>query len=115
MKGKSFPTFNPLGPEVVTSDELQASNLRLWCSVNGQIRQDDRTSDLLFGIDDLIWYLSQFMELVPGDIINTGTPFGVGLGMQPKNYLKPGDVVGAGIECIGTLHNKSIESPTRDC
>lgn len=115
MKGKSFPTFNPLGPEVVTSDELQASNLRLWCSVNGQIRQDDRTSDLLFGIDHLIWYLSQFMELVPGDIINTGTPFGVGLGMQPKNYLKPGDVVESGIECIGTLHNKCIESPTRDC
>ncbi len=115
MKGKSFPTFNPLGPEVVTSDELQASNLRLWCSVNGQIRQDDRTSDLLFGIDHLIWYLSQFMELVPGDIINTGTPFGVGLGMQPKNYLKPGDVVESGIECIGTLYNKCIESPTRDC
>lgn len=111
MKGKSFPTFNPLGPEVVTSDELTASDLRLWCSVNGQMRQDSRTSDLLFGVDYLVWYLSQFMELVPGDIINTGTPFGVGLGMQPKRYLKPGDVVEAGIECIGTLHNKCVASP----
>lgn len=113
MKGKSFPTFNPLGPEIVTSDELQASDLRLWCSVNGEMRQDDRTSELLFGVDYLIWYLSQFMELVPGDIINTGTPFGVGLGMRPKTYLKPGDVVEAGIECIGTLHNRCIDSPNR--
>lgn len=108
MKGKSFPTFNPLGPEIVTYDELQATNLRLWCSVNGESRQDDRTSNLLFGADYLVWYLSQFMELVPGDIINTGTPFGVGLGRQPQDYLKPGDIVESGIEFIGTLHNKCV-------
>jgi 2-keto-4-pentenoate hydratase/2-oxohepta-3-ene-1,7-dioic acid hydratase in catechol pathway len=112
MKGKSFPTFNPLGPTIVTGDELKASNLRLWCSVNGEMRQDDRTSNLLFGVDYLVWYLSQFMELMPGDIINTGTPFGVGLGMTPKMYLRPGDVIETGIENIGNLHNKCIATPT---
>jgi 2-keto-4-pentenoate hydratase/2-oxohepta-3-ene-1,7-dioic acid hydratase in catechol pathway len=106
MKGKSFPTFNPLGPEIVTSDQLQVENLRLWCSVNGELRQDDRTSNLLFGVNYLVWYLSQFMELFPGDVINTGTPFGVGLGMKPTAYLKAGDVVEAGIDGIGKLHNK---------
>ena len=110
MKGKSFPSFNPLGPEIVTSDELHASNLRLWCSVNGETRQDDSTSDLFFGIDHLVWYISQFMELFPGDVINTGTPFGVGLGMDPKTYLQPGDIVETGIECIGTLLNKCVET-----
>lgn len=110
MKGKSFPTFNPLGPEIVTSDSVNPSDLRLWCSVNGQIRQEDRTRDLLFGVDYLVWYLSQFMELSPGDVINTGTPFGVGLGMQPKTYLRPGDFVEAGIDSIGTLQNLCVET-----
>jgi 2-keto-4-pentenoate hydratase/2-oxohepta-3-ene-1,7-dioic acid hydratase in catechol pathway len=74
--------------------------------VNGELRQDDRTSNLLFGVNYLVWYLSQFMELFPGDVINTGTPFGVGLGMKPTAYLKAGDVVEAGIDGIGKLHNK---------
>lgn len=75
VKGKSFPTFNPIGPVIVTSDEIDASQLRLWCSVNGEMRQDSNTVDLLFGLDHIVWYVSQFMELHPGDIINTGTPF----------------------------------------
>ncbi len=108
MKGKSFPTFNPLGPEIVTTDSIDAYDLRLWCKVNGETRQDDSTKDLLFNIDYLVWYVSQFMELFPGDIINTGTPFGVGLGRKPIDYLKAGDFVEAGIEGIGTLHNKCV-------
>lgn len=110
MKGKSFPTFNPLGPEIVTNDELQHENLHLWSSVNGEMRQEDSTQGLLFGVDYLVWYLSQFMELFPGDIINTGTPFGVGLGRSPNNYLKVGDIVEAGIQGIGRLHNRCVEN-----
>ena len=108
MKGKSFPTFNPLGPTIVTRDEIDASNLRLWCSVNGEMRQDSNTNDLLFGIDHIVWYVSQFMELNPGDIINTGTPFGVGLGFKPPKYLKSGDVLQTGIENIGELHSQVV-------
>jgi 2-keto-4-pentenoate hydratase/2-oxohepta-3-ene-1,7-dioic acid hydratase in catechol pathway len=77
VKGKSFPTFNPMGPVIVTSDEFNPDDVRLYCSVDGEKRQDSRTSDLIFGIDHIVWYLSQFMELFPGDIINTGTPEGV--------------------------------------
>lgn len=108
VKGKSFPTFNPFGPEIVTGDEIDPTNLRLWCSVNGAMKQDSNTNDLLFGIDHIVWYLSQFMELFPGDIINTGTPFGVGLGFKPPVYLKVGDVLETGIEGIGTFTNKCI-------
>lgn len=106
VKGKSFPTFNPFGPEIVTGDEIDPTNLRLWCSVNGELKQDSNTNDLLFGIDHIVWYLSQFMELFPGDIINTGTPFGVGLGLKPPVYLKVGDVIETGIEGIGKFTNK---------
>ena len=108
VKGKSFPTFNPIGPEIVSGDEINASKLRLWCSVNGAMKQDSNTDDLLFGIKHIVWYLSQFMELFPGDIINTGTPFGVGLGLKPPVYLKAGDLVETGIESIGTLTNKCV-------
>ena len=108
VKGKSFPTFNPFGPEIVSGDEIDPSNLRLWCKVNGAIKQDSNTNDLLFGINHIVWYISQFMELFPGDIINTGTPFGVGLGLKPPVYLKVGDVVETGIEGIGTLTNHCI-------
>lgn len=103
VKGKSFPTFNPLGPYIETSDEINAAQLRLWCSVNDEMRQDSNTSDLLFNIDHLVWYISQFMELHPGDVINTGTPFGVGLGFNPPQYLKPGDVIRTGIEGLGEM------------
>ena len=105
VKGKSFPTFNPIGPEIVTGDEINPSNLRLWCSVNGVMKQDSNTDDLLFGINHIVWYISQFMELCPGDIINTGTPFGVGMGFKPPVYLKAGDVLKTGIEGIGEITN----------
>lgn len=105
VKGKSFPTFNPIGPFVVTPDEIDGSNLRLWCSVNNELRQDSNTNDLLFGINHIIWYVSQFMELHPGDIINTGTPFGVGLGFKPPRYLKVGDILKTGIEGIGEIES----------
>jgi 2-keto-4-pentenoate hydratase/2-oxohepta-3-ene-1,7-dioic acid hydratase in catechol pathway len=108
VKGKSFPTFNPIGPEIVTGDEINASNLRLWCSVNGVMKQDSNTDDLLFGIDHIVWYISQFMELFPGDVINTGTPFGVGLGFKPPAYLAVGDTVKTGIEGIGEISNNCV-------
>ena len=108
MKGKSFPTFNPLGPVIVTGDAINANNLRLWCSVDGQMKQDSNTDDLLFGIDHLVWYISQFMELFPGDVINTGTPFGVGMGFKPPVYLKPGQVVKTGIDGIGEITNNVV-------
>lgn len=103
MKGKSFPTFNPVGPWVITKDSIDPSDLRLWCSVDGEMRQDSRTSDLIFNINYIVWYLSQFMELQPGDIINTGTPEGVGMGSNPTKYLMGGEVVETGIEGIGTI------------
>ena len=108
VKGKSFPTFNPIGPCVVTSDEIDGSNLRLWCSVDGQMRQDSNTNDLLFGINHIIWYISQFMELHPGDIINTGTPFGVGLGFKPPQYLRAGNVLRTGIDGIGEIQSNLV-------
>lgn len=108
MKGKSFPTFNPIGPVIVTADEIDATQLRLWCSVNGEMRQDSNTNDLLFGIDHIVWYISQFMELHPGDIINTGTPFGVGLGFKPPQYLRAGDVLRTGIEAIGEIQSHVV-------
>jgi 2-keto-4-pentenoate hydratase/2-oxohepta-3-ene-1,7-dioic acid hydratase in catechol pathway len=108
VKGKSFPTFNPIGPCVVTADEINGSNLRLWCSVDGQMRQDSNTNDLLFGITHIVWYISQFMELCPGDIINTGTPFGVGLGYKPPKYLCAGNVLRTGIEGIGEIESRLV-------
>ena len=108
VKGKSFPTFNPMGPVIVTSDEFNPDDVRLYCSVDGEKRQDSRTSDLIFGIDHIVWYLSQFMELFPGDIINTGTPEGVGMGFKPTKYLQRGQKVVTGIEGIGEMVSKRI-------
>ena len=108
VKGKSFPTFNPLGPEIVTPDAINPNNLRLWCSVNGVMKQDSNTDDLLFGLHHIVWYISQFMELFPGDIINSGTPFGVGLGFKPPVYLAIGDTVKTGIEGIGEITNNCV-------
>jgi 2-keto-4-pentenoate hydratase/2-oxohepta-3-ene-1,7-dioic acid hydratase in catechol pathway len=105
VKGKSFPTFNPVGPVIVSADSINAHNLRLWCSVNDEMKQDSNTDDLLYGINHIVWYISQFMELCPGDIINTGTPFGVGMGFKPPIYLKAGDVLRTGIEGIGEITN----------
>jgi 2-keto-4-pentenoate hydratase/2-oxohepta-3-ene-1,7-dioic acid hydratase in catechol pathway len=108
VKGKSFPTFNPMGPVIVTSDEFNPDDVRLYCSVDGEKRQDSRTSDLIFGIDHIVWYLSQFMELFPGDIINTGTPEGVGMGFKPTKYLQRGQKVVTGIEGIGEMVSQAI-------
>lgn len=102
VKGKSNDTFAPVGPFLATPDELgDINNLRLWLTVNGQSMQDGNTSNLIFNIPFLVSYLSQFMTLLPGDMITTGTPAGVGLGMKPPVYLKPGDVVELGIEGLG--------------
>jgi 2-keto-4-pentenoate hydratase/2-oxohepta-3-ene-1,7-dioic acid hydratase in catechol pathway len=108
MKGKSFPTFNPVGPWIVTTDEFDPNDVRLWTRVDGEKRQDSKTSDLIFGIDHCVWYISQFMELKAGDIINTGTPEGVGMGYKPEKYLKPGQVVETGIDGIGTIKSNVV-------
>jgi len=108
VKGKSFPTFNPMGPAIVTEDEFTPDDVRLYCTVDGDKRQDSRTSDLIYGIDHIVWYLSQFMELFPGDIINTGTPEGVGMGFKPTKYLTRGQEVITGIEGLGEMRSKTI-------
>ena len=101
-KGKGCDTFAPLGPWLVTKDEIKdVNNLRLWLMVNGKTMQDGTTSNLIFKIPFLVSYVSQFMSLLPGDIISTGTPAGVGLGMKPNVYLKDGDIVELGIDGLG--------------
>jgi 2-keto-4-pentenoate hydratase/2-oxohepta-3-ene-1,7-dioic acid hydratase in catechol pathway len=109
VKGKSADTFAPLGPYLVTPDEIEnVNNLQMWLKVNGEIRQKESTGDLIFKIPTLISYLSQFMTLLPGDVISTGTPAGVGLGMKPPEYLKPGDVVELGVEGLGSSKQNVI-------
>ncbi|MEK6479309.1 fumarylacetoacetate hydrolase family protein [Catalinimonas sp. 4WD22] len=103
VKGKSCDSFAPLGPYVVTKDEVaDINNLRLWLTVNGETKQDGSTADLIFKIPHLVSYLSQFMTLMPGDVISTGTPAGVGLGFNPPQFIKPGDVIELGIEGLGS-------------
>jgi len=113
MKGKSFPTFNPMGPWIVTADELaeqklSPSNLSLSCTVDAELRQNSSTNDLIFGINHCIWYISQFMELKAGDVINTGTPGGVGMALKPEKFLKGGEVIITSIEGIGMIKNKVV-------
>ena len=108
VKGKSFPTFNPVGPWIVTKDEFDPRDVRLWSKVDGEKRQDSRTSDMIFNINHCVWYISQFMELKAGDIINTGTPEGVGMGHKPEKYLKVGQVVETGIDGLGTIKSKVV-------
>lgn len=110
VKGKSFPSFNPMGPWIVTSDSFDPTDVHLWCTVDGQMRQDSRTSDMIFGIDHCVWYISQFMELKAGDVINTGTPQGVGMGFKPEKYLLGGEIVETGIDGIGTIRSKVVNS-----
>ncbi|MBZ9868548.1 fumarylacetoacetate hydrolase family protein [Mesorhizobium sp. CA15] len=101
-KGKSCDTFGPTGPWLVTKDEVaDPQNLKMWLTVNGKTMQNGSTRTMVFGVKYLVAYLSQFMSLHPGDIISTGTPPGVGLGMKPQVFLKPGDVVELGIEGLG--------------
>jgi 2-keto-4-pentenoate hydratase/2-oxohepta-3-ene-1,7-dioic acid hydratase in catechol pathway len=103
VKGKSCDTFAPLGPFLATQDEIpDINNVRLWLTVNGKMMQNSNTANFIFKIPFLVSYISQFMTMLPGDIISTGTPAGVGLGMNPQVYLKAGDVMELGIEGLGT-------------
>lgn len=103
VKGKSCDTFSPLGPYLATGDEIGDPNLLdLWLKVNGVLKQKSNTRNFIFKVNDVISYISQFMTLLPGDIISTGTPAGVGLGFNPPQYLKADDVVELGIEKLGT-------------
>ena len=107
VKGKSCDTFAPIGPFIATTDEIKdPNNLNLWLKLNGKMMQNSNTSDFIFNIQEVVSYISQFMTLLPGDIISTGTPFGVGLGFDPPKYLKPGDIVELGIEGLGISKQK---------
>lgn len=107
VKGKSNDTFAPIGPWLVTTDEVDdPHNLNLWLKLNGETMQSSNTSDMVFGVPTLISYISRFMTLLPGDVISTGTPFGVGLGLDPQRYLKPGDEMELGIDSLGVAKQK---------
>ena len=111
VKGKSCDTFGPIGPYLVTTDEIpDPQNLKMWLEVNGKIMQDGSTNTMVYGVNFLISYLSQFMSLQPGDIISTGTPPGVGMGMNPQVFLKAGDVMKLGIEGLGEQTQKTIQA-----
>ncbi|MBP1326303.1 2-keto-4-pentenoate hydratase/2-oxohepta-3-ene-1,7-dioic acid hydratase in catechol pathway [Leucobacter exalbidus] len=111
-KGKSCERFNPLGPVLVTPEEIaDPGNLNLRLSVNGVLHQNGNTKNLIFGIEYVIWYLSQFMVLRPGDLINTGTPAGVALGIEGNPYLRPGDVVELSIEGLGSSKQLFVAAP----
>ena len=108
-KGKGCDTFAPIGPWLVTPDEIaDVDSLRLWLKVNGRSMQDGTTTNLIFRVPFLISYVSRFMTLLPGDVISTGTPAGVGMGMKPSVYLQPGDLVELGIDGLGTAKQKVI-------
>lgn len=114
VKGKSADTFAPLGPFLVTRDELpNPGNLPMWLNVNGEFRQKSTTANMIFDVPTLVSYISQFMTLLPGDVISTGTPAGVGLGMKPPKYLQPGDVVELGIEGLGESRQQVVAWTTR--
>ena len=108
-KGKGCDTFAPLGPWLVTKDEIaDTNNLKLWLKVNDKIMQNGTTANLIFSIPFLVSYVSQFMTMLPGDIISTGTPAGVGLGFNPPVYLKPGDTMELGIDGLGKCKQKCV-------
>ena len=109
-KGKSCDTFGPTGPWLVTKDEVaDPQNLKMWLKVNGKMMQNGSTKTMVYGVAVLVSYLSQFMSLHPGDVISTGTPPGVGLGMKPPKFLKNGDVVELGIEGLGTQKQTFVQ------
>ena len=109
VKGKSCDTFAPIGPYLITPDEVKdIDNTRLWLKVNGKSMQDGTTANLVFKVPFLVSYLSQFMTLLPGDVISTGTPAGVGLGMKPPTYLKAGDVIELGIDGMGAQKQSAV-------
>ena len=108
-KGKGCDTFAPLGPFLATKDEIKdPNNLELWLEVNGKRLQHSSTSDFIFNVQEVVSYISQFMTLLPGDVISTGTPFGVGLGFKPPMYLKAGDVMRLGIEGLGVSEQNVV-------
>ncbi len=112
VKGKSADHFAPLGPVLATKSEItNPHQLRLWLKVNGKMLQDSNTSDLVFDIPTLIAHLSQYMTLLPGDVISTGTPSGVGMGLTPPTYLKPGDQVELGIDGLGVARQEVLQDP----
>jgi 2-keto-4-pentenoate hydratase/2-oxohepta-3-ene-1,7-dioic acid hydratase in catechol pathway len=109
VKGKSADTFAPIGPWLVTKEEIgDPQKLDLWLKVNGETVQSSNTSDMVFSVRTLVSYISQFMSLLPGDIISTGTPFGVGMGFDPPRYLRSGDVVELGVEGLGMAQQRVI-------
>jgi len=109
VKGKSCDTFGPIGPYLVTKDEISdPQNLSMWLDVNGQRMQDGSTKTMVYSVNFLVSYLSKFMSLQPGDIISTGTPPGVGMGMKPQVFLKPGDEIKLGVEGLGEQIQKTI-------
>jgi 2-keto-4-pentenoate hydratase/2-oxohepta-3-ene-1,7-dioic acid hydratase in catechol pathway len=111
VKGKSADTFAPIGPYLVTADEVpDPGRLRLWLDVNGERRQASTTGEMVFGVAQLVAYLSQFMTLLPGDVISTGTPAGVGMGRTPPGYLQEGDIVEYGIEGLGQARQRVVRS-----
>ena len=108
-KGKSADTFCPTGPWLVTVDEVSdPGKLALWTEVNGERRQNSNTADLIFGVDEIVSYVSQFMTLLPGDVIPTGTPSGVGMGFKPPKFLKPGDRVRLSVEGLGEQSQRLV-------
>jgi 2-keto-4-pentenoate hydratase/2-oxohepta-3-ene-1,7-dioic acid hydratase in catechol pathway len=110
VKGKSADTFAPLGPFLATRDEIpNPQNLAMWLKVNGEYRQKSSTANMVFDVATLVSHVSEFMTLLPGDVITTGTPAGVGLGMKPPQYLKAGDVVELGIEKLGESKQRVVE------
>jgi 2-keto-4-pentenoate hydratase/2-oxohepta-3-ene-1,7-dioic acid hydratase in catechol pathway len=109
VKGKSADTFAPLGPFLATPEEISnVSSLRMWLKVNGELRQNSSTANMIFDVATLVSYVSEFMTLLPGDVISTGTPAGVGLGMNPPQYLKAGDVVELGIDGLGESRQEVV-------
>ena len=110
VKGKSADSFAPLGPFLATKDEIPDFNqLAMWLKVNGESRQKGSTSNMIFDVPALVAYVSEFMTLLPGDVISTGTPAGVGLGMKPPQYLKAGDVVDLGIDRLGESRQEVVD------
>ena len=108
-KGKSADTFCPIGPWLVTTEEVpDPDKLALWTEVNGERRQNSNTGDLIFGVDEIVSYVSQFMTLLPGDVIPTGTPSGVGMGFKPPKFLKPGDRVRLSVEGLGEQNQRLV-------
>src|SRR5215467_12051416 len=108
-KGKSADTFCPIGPWLVTTDEIpDPGKLALWTEVNGERRQSSNTADLIFGVDEIVSYVSQFMTLLPGDVIPTGTPSGVGMGFKPPKFLKQGDLMRLSVEGLGEQNQRLV-------